>query len=93
MDDITIRIGKWTWDLRANKTYNCQLLMRIDDPLLEVTLEKWCEEHLYCNTELVIGGKLYEWLDDGLGKVFKPKYVIKHIMYCLDLHRSFYELS
>ncbi len=90
MDDITIRIGKWAW---VNRYYEIQLLTRIDDPQLYVELEQWCIEYAYWNTDLVIGGKRYGWPEEGEDKVLKPKYVVKHIMYCIDLHRSFYELS
>jgi len=93
MDDITIKIGRSWRDLRANKSYDYCFTGDCDDPYLERNLFLWAKQSAYWNRELLIGGIEYHWPEEGEDKVLKPKYVVKHIMYCIDLHRSFYELS
>lgn len=91
--DKHIKIGGRAWDLRASKFYEKQLDIPYDDPKLEENLVQWCDKYSYWNTELLIGGVEYSWPKEGETRVLKPKYVLKHILHCIDLHKAFYEAS
>lgn len=89
--DKQITIGSWLFGL--NKSYEYGFMGSCNDPKLKEKLRRWAEQYAYWDRELLIDGIEYKWPEEWDDRILKPKYVVEHILYCVDLHKAFYETS